>query len=614
MDKKNTTIGILLLIAAMGLLFWQNRQMAAQQEELARAREEQRAEMIRQANQQQQQSPVQQGYVPAPAAEIVSAPSLPPPVVPNAPEQRPVLENEFIRVEFTSHGGAIGHVAFKKYAAVQGEDAPYIFNEAAKAPLLAIDKWQMGILSAQTQAYAVDRIDTNKVVFRSEIAPGVSVVRSYEISSSSEGPDPYTISHKTSIINKGAASFEGGDVFLDLGASAPDASDYYGYNINTGYYDGDSYTYKHPSDFSGGGWFSSSEPKAFIQKDARILWASTKNSFFASILTPTSPARTIVMKPVDLGMTSDGKTVKGMSGAIGFGIGSIEPGQSADISLSCYIGPKEYRRLSQMELRQDRVMQFGWSSPLGFIGRFVGFVGKLFYTGLTAVQQLVVNWGLAIILMTIAIRLLFWPLTAKAAENSRKMARLQGPLKELREKYKDNQTKLSQETMALFKKYKVNPLAGCLPILIQIPIFIAFYYMLRGASELRFAHFLWISDLSLPDTIATISGFPVNILPLLMGFTMFYQMHLAPTPGMDPMQAKIMKFMPLVMLFFCYNFSSGLVLYWTVSNCMSILQQLYTNHKRTQEELAIAAEAPGKVTTTQAPRMADLSHLKKKKK
>jgi YidC/Oxa1 family membrane protein insertase len=279
--------------------------------------------------------------------------------------------------------------------------------------------------------------------------------------------------------------------------------------------------------------------------------------------------------------------------------------------MSCYVGPKEFRRLSHLAEHQDKVMQFGWSKPFGFLGDFVAFVGKLFYTGLCAIQYAVVNWGLAIIVMTILIRLVFWPLTAKAADSSRKMARLQKPLKEIQEKYKDDPKKRNEATLELWKKNKVNPLAGCLPVLIQIPIFIAFYYMLRGASELRFAHFLWINDLSLPDTVAVVWGFPLNIMPLLMGVSMFYQMHLAPSPSTDPMQAKIMKFMPLIFLFFCYMFSSGLVLYWTISNCMSIIQQLHTNHKRDLEE---AAEAAGGGTIVNAKLVSKPSKGGKKKK
>ena len=131
--------------------------------------------------------------------------------------------------------------------------------------------------------------------------------------------------------------------------------------------------------------------------------------------------------------------------------------------------------------------------------------------------------------------------------------------------------------MKLFKENRVNPAAGCLPVFIQIPIFIGLYYMLRTSSEIRFQSFLWIKDLSLPDTIATIGSFPVNILPIIMGVTMLIQMKVTPTPSMDGMQQKIIMFMPFIFLIFCYNFPAALVLYWTVQNLFTIFQQWLTN-------------------------------------
>jgi YidC/Oxa1 family membrane protein insertase len=577
MDKKNTTIGIILLALAVGLFVWNDRQARTFEAERARQAQEQIA---------------QAATAPAAAApqtrseqEIIAAP-----VVRNdAPEQISVLENDLLRVEFTTHGGAIKSATFKSYPAVQGGEERYSFNKEATYPAMAIDTWDGGRVSPQVNTFSVASKSDTKIVFRREVAPGVIMERSYEINLEKEGAAPYTIRHTTALINQSGTGYTQTPLFIDLGVSTPDMADSYGYNLNAGYYNGDSFIYERISYFQGGGFIFHSDPKSHVEWTDNIVWATTKNQFFANIVTPARPAQRVLARPIQLPPEASGKAVQGLSTAIGFDIPTIAAGGRADLTMDCYIGPKEYRRLSHLTDNQDKVMQFGWSKPFGFLGNFVGFVGKLFYTGLVAVQGLVVNWGVAIIMMTILIRLLFWPLTAKAAESSRKMARLQKPLKEVQEKYKDDPKKRNEATLELWKKHKINPLAGCLPVLIQVPIFIAFYYMLRGASELRFAHFLWIGDLSLPDTITTIYGFPLNIMPLLMGVSMFYQMHLAPSPSTDPMQAKIMKFMPLIFLFFCYNFSSGLVLYWTISNCMSILQQLHTNHKRDQEEAAEAA-------------------------
>jgi YidC/Oxa1 family membrane protein insertase len=160
------------------------------------------------------------------------------------------------------------------------------------------------------------------------------------------------------------------------------------------------------------------------------------------------------------------------------------------------------------------------------------------------------------------------------------MTAIQDPLKEIREKYKNNPNKIQAETMKLFKRYRVNPAAGCLPIFIQIPIFFGLYFMLRTSSELRFAHFLWIRDLSIADTVARIGAFPVNILPLVMCVTMVLQMHMTPMPSVDGSQKMVFKLMPVIFLFCCYNFPSGLVLYWTMQNILTILQQYVVSRRR----------------------------------
>ncbi|HEY5550435.1 MAG TPA: membrane protein insertase YidC, partial [Opitutaceae bacterium] len=202
---------------------------------------------------------------------------------------------------------------------------------------------------------------------------------------------------------------------------------------------------------------------------------------------------------------------------------------------------------------------------------------------------LIPNYGVAIIITTLVLKTVFLPLTLSAAKSSKRMAKIQGPLKAIREKFKDNPQKMQKETLALFKEHKVNPLGGCLPILVTIPFFFGFFTMLRSASEIRFAEFLWVPDLSAPDTIAHIFGFPVNIMPLLMGASMIYQMRLTPTPTMDNAQAKMLKFMPYMMLVFCYSFSSALSLYWTVSNLFTIGQQLIIN--RMKDDVVVPAPA-----------------------
>jgi YidC/Oxa1 family membrane protein insertase len=159
------------------------------------------------------------------------------------------------------------------------------------------------------------------------------------------------------------------------------------------------------------------------------------------------------------------------------------------------------------------------------------------------------------------------------------MSKLQEPLKKIKEKYRDSPQKLQAETLKLFRDNRVNPATGCLPLFIQIPIFLGLYFMLRTTAEMRFAPFLWIPDLSLPDTVVRIGNFPLNILPFIMGISMVWQMKVVPAPSADGTQKWVFKFMPIVFLVFCYNFPAALVLYWTVQNLLTIAQQIILNRK-----------------------------------
>ncbi|OQB89501.1 MAG: Membrane protein insertase YidC [Verrucomicrobia bacterium ADurb.Bin118] len=206
-------------------------------------------------------------------------------------------------------------------------------------------------------------------------------------------------------------------------------------------------------------------------------------------------------------------------------------------------------------------------------------------------DALKLSYGLAIIAITFIIKLLFWPLTQASTRSMKRMAALQPQMKALQEKYKDDPAKMNKKLMEFMREHKVSPLGGCLPMLLQMPVFIGFFYMIKSAIELRGASFLWVADLSQPDTLFFIPGlnFPFNLLPLLMGATMLWQSHMTPpSPSMDPMQQKMMRYMPLMFLLFLYNFSAGLTLYWTVQNLLSIAQM-----KLTKSTEPASAAAPG---------------------
>jgi YidC/Oxa1 family membrane protein insertase len=203
------------------------------------------------------------------------------------------------------------------------------------------------------------------------------------------------------------------------------------------------------------------------------------------------------------------------------------------------------------------------------------------------------DYGVAIILLTACVKGVLWPLQNKANKSMRKMSALAPKMQELKEKHKDDPTRMNQEVMKLYKEHGVNPVGGCLPMMIQIPIFFGLFSMLGQAAELRNASFLWVHDLSQPDTVAHIPGlgWPINILPLIMGATNLWLMRMTPKTG-DSTQQKVMMFMPLIFLFFCYNFAAALALYYTTQNLFTILQ-LYQNRKQPApvlEKVALAGK------------------------
>ncbi len=252
--------------------------------------------------------------------------------------------------------------------------------------------------------------------------------------------------------------------------------------------------------------------------------------------------------------------------------GEIAPGARGTVSVPLYVGPQEVDKLAKLAPGLDLTIDYGWltviASPL--------------FKVLSVIHAWVKNWGIAIIVLTILIKLLFFPLSAASYKSMAKMKVLGPKLQKLKEQYGDDKQKMNQAMMELYKTEKVNPLGGCLPIVIQIPVFIALYWVLLAAVELRHAPFFgWIKDLSAAD--------PYYILPVLMGATMILQTRLNPTPP-DPIQAKIMLYMPIVFSFMFLWFPAGLVLYWTVNNLLSIAQQWQIN-RMTEQAITVKGNA-----------------------
>ena len=240
---------------------------------------------------------------------------------------------------------------------------------------------------------------------------------------------------------------------------------------------------------------------------------------------------------------------------------TVEPGKTAETSATLYAGPKSQGVLKELSPGLELTVDYG----------ILWFIAQPIFWLLQHIHSLVGNWGWSIIFLTMLIKGIFFPLSAASYKSMARMRAVAPKLAALKEQFGDDRQKMSQAMMELYKKEKINPLGGCLPILVQMPVFLSLYWVLLESVEMRQAPFmLWITDLSIKD--------PFFILPIIMGATMFIQQRLNPTPP-DPMQAKVMKLMPIIFTFFFLWFPAGLVLYWVVNNCLSIAQQWYITRK-----------------------------------
>ncbi len=304
-------------------------------------------------------------------------------------------------------------------------------------------------------------------------------------------------------------------------------------------------------------------------------WMALKNRFFVALTMPQQPA------PASLTVKRDpmAKTliVNEVSATFDYPTINLLPNTPTAVTTRLYVGPKELSNLKRFGEHADEVMDFG----------FFTWVCVLLLPLLNFFYGLIPNYGVAILLLTVFVRIVFWPLTHKSTIAMRKMSEIQPLIKDIQKKYKDQPQKIQQETLKIYREHKVNPFSSCLPMLIQIPIFIALFVVLRSAVELRFASFLWISDLSQPENLfAGILPIPLNILPILTAVTMGLQTHLSPSSG-DPAQKKMMTWMmPIMLLFMFYSMASALCLYWTASQLLSILQ-MWLIRRKTDNEKAV---------------------------
>lgn len=521
------------------------------------------------------------GETPAVAEEKASPPAAPdaplggppPPLqpAPTAPAQMQAvadeklvpLESDLVRAAFTTRGGALLHWELTAYDDAYLPGRPRVelttFDPERNVGLFTpLDSLGQGDL--RFAPFELEHSDAQSAIFRRD-QEGVRVRKLYRIE-----PGSYLLQLRIELENRSdrtiqptfrlgwptrgrethdwaelslAALVEGSLEHIRLGKGGVPASGMFG-----------------------GG---SAEPSEF---PAEVGWAAADTRYFLAALIPELPREAAArLSPGGNGLPAN---VEIAQRAV-----NLPPGQSTAREYRVYLGPKEAAHLEAAGANLDQAVQKGWFPPLT----------NFFTAVLVATHRVVPNYGVAIILITIVVRLLMFPIMQRQMRSMKRMGAMAPRMKEIQEQFKDDKERQSQEMMKLYRESGFNPLTGCLPMFLQLPVFIGLYYALQGAIALRQEPFFgWMHDLSAPEALFVVPGLdlPVRLLPILMGGSMVLQSRLTPTT-MDPVQARMMNtMMPLMFTFMFYQFASGLVLYWLVSNLLGIAQQLLVNRNPEQ--------------------------------
>jgi len=403
-------------------------------------------------------------------------------------------------------------------------------------------------------------------------ADGMEITKRFTLPADSDKNRLYTVSLEVSFRNPGASALQVPAFFVGTGGAAPiHVSDLPMYNR---------FDWSHAGKVEkiDVNWFSAgsvpllgiplhAERPLYLESRTDVQWASVSSQYFCTIVTAKEPSASVWARRFDTKKTNN-TPVFGIQGAVGLSGFALAPGTTVTKTFEIYVGPKDLSLLRGLGPNQDAVLDFG----------MFGFVSEFLLWAMNGLKGWLGSYAAAIIVLTLCIKSALWPIQNKATNEMRKMSSLSPLMTSLKEKYKDDPQKMNEETMKLYREYGVNPLSGCFPMLIQIPIFFGFYAMLGTAIELRNSSFFWIHDLSQPDTITHLLGFPINLLPIIMAGTMIWQMIISPKSG-DANQQRILYFMPVIFLVFCYNYASGLALYWTTQNIFSIVQLYLTRNR-----------------------------------
>ncbi len=472
-----------------------------------------------------------------------------------APGKDVVVETPLYIAVFSSAEPAIKSFKLKRYHLTTDSNSPFVdLSHLDQGNLLRFffesqaQGQEKTVFHASSESLLLDEGSSPKdLIYRGVNSKGVATQQQFRFY-----PDRYPIDLSLTLSNSSDQVLEGNFKALIRNTHPKDASSYYSFVGSSLLLNGKAEEIA-----------SSDMAKESKHLSGQIGWVSYQNDYFMTALVPEPPSSgSFVGRSLPSGVLETEYTGPPLS---------IPAQNTAAAQFSLYLGPRDLSILKGLGNGLDLAVNFGWTDiiakPLLYVLNFSnGFVK---------------NYGVSIILLTVLIKILFWPLTHKSYKSMKEMQKIQPLMAKIREKYKGNKEQMNKEMMALYKTYKVNPMGGCLPMVIQIPVFFALFRILGSSIELRHAPFLlWINDLSAPDRLFRFPfdipymtppcGIPV--LTLLMGVSMYFQQKLTPTPG-DPTQAKVMMLLPLIFTVMFINFPSGLVLYWLVNNILSIGQQ-----------------------------------------
>ena len=480
-------------------------------------------------------------------------------------DKRISVQTDLFKAEIDTMGGDLRKLELTQHRAADSDTNNFILLNDSAAPSVYVV--QSGI--------ALGKLATHKEVFTSAANDYQMAADQSELMVALEWTSPEGVKlTKTYTFVRGSYEVKVNQVVSNGSSAAIDPLVYYQIVHDSESNQG---TKMMPT-FTGGAYFTDADKykkvkfnemaKEPLSKLAKDGWVGLVQHYFVGAWIPqTKEAQEFYTK--DLGNKIYAIGTK-------YSTASVAPGASKDLSAKLYVGPQTHSELIKAAPGLEYTVDYGWLS----------FIASPLFMILSLIQGFVGNWGYSIILLTILIKLAFYPLSASGYRNMAQMRELAPRLQSMKEKFGDDRQKMQQAMMELYKKEKINPMGGCLPILVQIPVFISLYWMLLASVEMRHAPFiLWIQDLSAPDTlfghipnvVPLLGGMPIGLLPILMGVSMIVQTKLNPKPA-DPVQAKVMMIMPIAFSLFFFFFPAGLVLYWFVNNVLSIAQQARINH------------------------------------